>query len=146
MHGSFMSKGRQKRRRRVVEDKIESTEQTRRKLEPDPLALILMGQDVSLEHAADEIKAVYNAVCAGLFTARQRLGSPNGKPDIPDEIAWAHAQTYIPWFNNTERQVASATIELVSYRTPWPRPTLAIKIRQALWNYAGMMRMRGQMP
>ena len=139
-----MPRGKRNRRPRPSEPRERpETPQTRAKLKPHPLDMILMGQDVSLEYAADEIRAVFMCVCQGLFSARQRAGSIEGIDSIPDELAWAHAQTYIPWANATPREILRTCIDVIvdGYKPPYGRAP----IQQALRDYAKRMRERPKM-
>lgn len=124
------------------------TPETRAKLTPDPLLALLEsygGGDAALEMAAEEIRAVYHAVCGMLMAGigeRYRHGrARGGRREMPSFLAWAHAQTYLPWADGTQPATLAAVIDLVVDRRP-VRPDIAPAVVAALRDYAGRMRRR----
>lgn len=112
-----------------------ATQETASKLRPDPLFLILQSYgngDVALERAADEIKAIYLAVCGQLMAG---IGGLGGGSPMPDFIAWAHATTYLPWARATKRQSLEAVIDTVVDRNV-VSPLIAPQVAVALHDYA----------
>ena len=135
---------RQKPRRPREPRERPETPQTRAKLQDDPLQLLLAGRDVSLEHAADEIREVYTAVCRSLFSKGQAFGPRiPGKGELTDEIAWKHATTYIPWTLTRARSTVSACLDMIVDRHG--QPARKQWILDALADYAKRMRERGRM-
>lgn len=139
-----MPRGKRNRVRRGREarnDENAPTAQTRAKLTADPLQAILAGQDVSLEHAADEIYRVYTAVCRAVMGKTQAFGNRiPGLGELTDEIAWAHAQTYLPWVATTKPNLVDLVLSVVVDRQDPPFGKDAI--RRALGDYARRMRER----
>lgn len=156
------SRGRFARRRRGRparrDDNVPATPETLAKLRPDPLLALLEaygGGDRALERAADEIRAIYVAIC-GMLMAVGRTGSGIGPRadggtgrrtarahDIAPFLAWAHGETYLPWAQRTPRRTLEATIDLVIERRVI-HPDLTAPVAQALGDYAGRMRSRGR--
>lgn len=112
-----MAKTKWRRRDRVCcEERIQATPETMAKLQPDPLLALVRGigrGDVVLESAADEIRAVYMAVVRGLMRKGGLREDRGGMPDIPPFLAWAHAETYLPWARAQLRQTMQAVIDVV---------------------------------
>ena len=139
-----MPRGKRKGRRRPHSPETRenlATPQTRAKLTPDPLALILMGQDISLEYAADEIYAVYTAICRSVMAKSPGFGQRiPGKGELTPEIAWAHSQTYMPWVKETGRNLVDIIISVIVDRNKPPFGRAAIQ--RALRDYAQRMRAR----
>ena len=137
---------RARRRKMQTADRTQATPETRAKLSPDPLALILAGHDVSLEYAADEIYRVYVAICRAVMSKSPGFGARiPGKGEMSPELAWAHSKTYLPWVAKTGQEITDATLSLIVDRNGWPRPSVAIRVRAALADYARMMRARPEM-
>lgn len=144
-----------KRRGRAARsyDGIGATPETLAKLRPDPLLALLsaFGQvgdavgNSALEHAADEIRAVYLAVCgmmmAGVGGAHRYGQGPGGRREIPPFLAWAHAETYRPWATAQPRATLEAAVGLVVDRHVI-HPDLAPAVAGALADYAKRMRSR----
>jgi hypothetical protein len=144
-----------KRRGRTARahDCIGATPETLAKLRPDPLLALLSGfgqvgdavGHSALEHAADEIRAVYLAVCGMLMASiggGHRYGQgPGGRREIPAFLAWAHAETYLPWADAHPRATFEAAIGLVVDRHVI-HPDLAAAVAGALADYAKRMRSR----
>lgn len=136
-----------------ADDCIAATPETLAKLRPDPLLALLsafeqVGDAVgnsALERAADEIRAIYLAVCgmlmAGVGGAHRYGQGPGGRREIPAFLAWAHAQTYIPWAQYHPRGTLEAAIGLVVDRHVI-HPDLASAVAGALADYAKRMRSR----
>lgn len=138
-----MARGRHHRRRPSPQDDENApTPQTRAKLTTDPLQSILAGADVSLEHAADEIYSVYTAICRSVMSRTQAFGSRiPGRGELTDEIARAHAQTYLPWVAATGSNLVDLVLSVVVDRNEPPFGRDAIC--RALQDYAQRMRARG---
>lgn len=144
-----------KRRGRAASasDHVAATPETLAKLRPDPLLALLsafahVGDTVgirALERAADEIRAVYLAVCgmmmAGVGGAHHYGQGPGGRREIPAFLAWAHAETYLPWAQGHRRVILDATIGLVVDRHVI-HPDLVNAVAGALADYAKRMRSR----
>lgn len=134
-------------------DCIGATPETLAKLRPDPLLALLsaFGQvgdavgNSALERAADEVRAVYLAVCgmlmAGIGGAHRYGQGPGGRREIPPFLAWAHAETYLPWAHAYPRATFDAVIGLVVDRRVI-HPDLANAVANALADYAKRMRSR----
>lgn len=138
-----------------VHDCIGATPETLAKLRPDPLLALLsafgqagdmVGQS-ALERSADEIRAVYLAVCgmlmAGVGGAHRYGQGPGGRREIPAFLAWVHAQTYLPWAHAHPRATLEAVIGLVVDRHVI-HPDLANGVADALADYAKRMRARAE--
>lgn len=135
-------------------DRISPTPETLAKLRPDPLLALLqsLGEgadqigESALEHAADEIRAVYLAVCgmlmAGVGGGHRYGQGPGGRREIPPFLAWVHAETYRPWANGLRRATLQAVIDLVVDRHVI-HPGLTGAVAGALEDYARRMRARG---
>lgn len=130
------------------------TPETLAKLRQDPLLALFErydreagGEERMLERAADEIRAIYLAVCgmlmAGIGGGHRYGQGPGGRREIPPFLAWAHAETYLPWANALKRGTLEATIDLVVDRAV-VHPDLYIAVAAALADYAGRMRRRAQ--
>lgn len=128
------------------------TPETLAKLRQDPLRALFARYDAGggseegvLERAADEIRAVYLAVCgmlmAGVGGGHRYGQGPGGRREIPPFLAWAHAQTYLPWAKSLKRTTLEAVIDLVVDRAV-VHPDLAIAAAAALSDYAGRLRRR----
>jgi hypothetical protein len=145
-----VKKASRKRRGRPARhhDGIGPTAETLAKLRPDPL-LALLGAygdgDGALERSADEIRAVYLAVCGMLMAGvggRHGYGrARGGRREIPPFLAWAHAETYLPWANGTKRATLEAVIGLVVDRHSI-HPDMALPVIHALMDYAGRIKRR----
>lgn len=135
-------------------DRIGPTPETWAKLRPDPLLSLLrsFGESAdkigerALEHAADEIRAVYLAVCgmlmAGVGGGHRYGQGPGGRREIPPFLAWVHADTYLPWANGLRPATLQAVIDLVVERHAI-HPGLTGAVTAALRKYALRMRTRG---
>jgi hypothetical protein len=128
------------------------TPETLAKLRQDPLLALFArydaetgGEEGMLERAADEIRAVYIAVCGMLMAGTgggHRYGQgPGGRRDIPPFLAWVHAQTYLPWANGLKRTTLEAVIDLVVDRAVI-HPDLVVAAAEALADYGRRMRRR----
>ena len=103
----------------------------------------------SLERAADEIRAVYLAVCgmmmAGVGGGHRYGEGPGARGSatrvIAPFLAWAHATTYCPWANGTPRPTLEAVIDLVVERHVI-HPDRMIDAAIALGDYAKRQRYR----
>lgn len=135
------------------DDDVGPTPETLAKLRQDPLLALFERYDArvgseegTLERAADEIRAVYLAVCgmlmAGIGGGHRYGQGPGGRREIPPFLAWVHAQTYLPWANSLKRTTLEAVIDLVIDRTV-VHPDRAIAAAGALADYAQRMRRRG---
>jgi hypothetical protein len=124
------------------------------KLRQDPLLALFErydreagGEEKMLERAADEIRAIYLAVCgmlmAGVGGGHRYGQGPGGRREIPPFLAWAHAETYLPWANALKRGTLEAAIDLVVDRVVI-HPDLYSAVAAALADYAGRMRRRAQ--
>lgn len=138
-------------------DFIGPTPETLAKLRQDPLLALFERYDsvnsgdgeTVLEHAADEIRAIYLAVYGMLMAGvggRHRYGEGPGARgsttrDIPPFLAWAHAQTYTPWANAIKRTTLEAVIDLVVERN-LIHPDRSIAVADALADYARRRRHR----
>ena len=115
-----------KKRREVrKEERTPATPETLAKLTPDPLRQMveggLIGSDE--ERAASEIRAIYMAVCRGLFSKAGRLGEEFGiqsgrAPDMPTGLAIAHRETYLPWTRSHKPAVIDLVLSLIVERDP----------------------------
>lgn len=142
-----MARGRRKRREPVrVEDRVEATPETTAKLTADPLmAMVEAGQvDSAGERAASEIRAVYLAVCRAVMVRPTNLGGEfcapsRGKPaEIPESLARAHAERYLPWTRDHDPETLDDLLRVVVERepiAPWRRHDIAV----ALDDYARRM-------
>lgn len=119
------------------EEYLGPTPETLAKLVPDPLEILLVDCDVALERAASEIRAIYLAVCAKLMGG---LGGGSGKP-MSDFVAWAHAETYLPWARGLHRLTMEAVIDIVVDRHHI-HPTFHPSVTFALESYARRMKTR----
>jgi len=144
MPAAALPKRKRRARRPVAEERVGATIETAAKLTEDPLfrILALYGRgDAALERAAGEIKAIYGAVCKGLFKRGHALGERlgNAKAEMPDTLAKAHAERYLPWANANHPRVVDATLRVV-----WDRddvPTIYYQpVAAALADYARRMR------
>ena len=135
------------------DDYVGPTPETLAKLRQDPLLALFERYDAGtgseegmLERAADEIRAVYLAVCgmlmAGIGGGHRYGQGPGGRREIPPFLAWAHAQSYLPWANSLRRTTLEAVIDLVVDRT-MVHPDRALAATAALADYAQRMRRRG---
>ncbi len=101
----------------------------------------------ALERSANEIRAVYLAVCgmlmAGIGGAHRYGQGPGGRREIPPFLAWAHAKTYQPWAQAHPRATLEAVIKLVVDRHVI-HPDLANAVAGALADYAKRMRSRAE--
>lgn len=93
------TKAEKTRRRREavrVNDRVGPTPETAAKLKPDPLVMLHeMGHIDSAERdAALEIRRVYMAIVGHLMPKARGVG---GRAEMPSEIAWIHANRYLPW-------------------------------------------------
>lgn len=136
-----MARGR-KRREVRREERVDPTPETLAKLTPDPLMNLkqhgLITSDE--ERAASEIRAVYMAVCGGLFRKQQRLGEAFGlgggkPPEMPCGLARAHHETYLPWTRRHHPGVIDAVLSLVVDRNKLP-PAFDTFVAEALKDYA----------
>lgn len=146
---SLKKRGRPARRA----DHVGPTPETLAKLRQDPLLALLerydsdgtAGDKGALEKAANEIRAVYLAVCgmlmAGIGGGHRYGQGPGGRREIPPFVAWVHAETYLPWANGTKRATLEAVIDLVVDRTVI-HPDLYAAAAAALADYAVRMRKR----
>ena len=144
------------------DDFIGPTPETLAKLRQDPLLALFQrydsgtggtggecGGEGALERAADEIRAIYLAVCGMLMAGvggRHRYGEGPGARgsttrDIPPFLAWAHAQTYTPWADSIKRTTLEAVIDLVVERN-LTHPDRTIAVADALADYARRLRHR----
>lgn len=116
------------------------TDETRSRLKADPLFELLKGQDASLERAADEIRAVYTAIVREVMHKNSSVFALDaGKPNIPDDLAYAHAQRYIPWVNETGPHMVDLVLSIVMDRNDCPSG-LEEPFRRRLHDYALRMR------
>lgn len=129
-------------------DAVGPTPETLAKLRPDPLLALLStyGEgDGALERAADEIRAIYLAVCGMLMAGiggRHGYGrARGGRRDIPPFLAWAHSETYLPWADGARRATLEAVIDLVVDRHH-VHPNAASAAAGALVDYAERMKRR----
>ena len=149
------SKASRKNRGRPVrqDDWVGPTPETLAKLRQDPLLALFErydmaggGEEGMLERAADEVRAIYLAVCgmlmAGVGGGHRYGQGPGGRREIPPFLAWAHAETYLPWANGLKRGTLEAVIDLVVDRTVI-HPDFYVAVAVALADYAGRMRRRG---
>jgi hypothetical protein len=161
MGGSRTSRAKFARRKRGRparrEDYVSATPETLAKLRPDPLLALFEaygGGDRALERAADEIRAVYLAICGMLMAVgrtgsgpaarsggRQGRSSAVAPRQIAPFLAWAHSETYLPWAQETSRRTLEALIDLVIERRVI-HPDLAAPVARALGDYAARMRTR----
>lgn len=125
------------------------TPETLAKLRPDPLLALLQAQgdgDGALERAADEIRAVYLAVCGMMMAGvggRHGYGrTRHGHREMPSYLAWVHRETYLPWANGQARTTLEATIGLIVDRQV-QHPDRHAAIATALNDYAERLRRRG---
>lgn len=154
--GAFVVQKKLKRRRSAAarrDDFVGPTPETLAKLRQDPLLALFERYDSdgggdgekALEHAADEIRAIYLAVYGMLMAGvggRHRYGDgPGGRRDIPPFLAWAHAKTYTPWANGIKRTTLEAVIDLVVERN-LTHPERMIAVAEALGDYARRLRHR----
>ncbi len=119
---------------------VGATLETRAKLKEDPLhRMALAGMiDSAAERAAEEIKCVFLAVCRDVIakTMRPGLVYSRGKFEIPDDLAHAHADRYLPWCRANRPAIVEATIDLVVERRP-PQSGLVLNaVADALADYA----------
>ena len=116
------------------------TPETLAKLAADPLWEMIHPKkgtplvDTAGERAAEEIRAVYMAVVRGLMSRRPSVQRTDGSvpPEMPTELAEAHAQRYLPWVRETNPKVIALVIDLVVDRHPmghWNRRICAGAIR-----------------
>lgn len=127
-------------RRAQREDRISPTPETLAKLRPDPLLALIAAHPKRdyvplLQEAADEICAVYMAVVRAAMRKGGLCEDRGGYPGVPPFLAWAHAQTYLPWARAQRRAVLAAAITLIVEREiiSW---TVAVDVLAALQNYA----------
>lgn len=134
-------------------DHVGPTPETLAKLRQDPLLALFErydggtgSEEGALERAADEMRAVYLAVCgmlmAGIGGGHRYGQGPGGRREIPPFLAWAHGRTYLPWANSLKRTTLEAVIDLVVDRTV-VHPDRALAAVAALADYAQRMRRRG---
>jgi len=138
----MMAKTKKKRGRPSMACAYEGpTPETLVKLQPDPLLALLRvhgGGDIALEHAADEIRAIFLAVCGRLMAGTGGLG---GGGEMPDFLAWAHGSTYLPWARSLKHEAMEAIIDIVVDRRA-VRADLAARAAGALDAYARRMKSR----
>ena len=79
---------------------------------------------------------------AGVGGGHRYGQGPGGRREIPPFLAWAHAETYLPWANGLKRRTLEAVIDLVVDRTV-VHPDFYVAVAVALADYAGRMRRRG---
>ena len=163
MHAGYdvmVRKIQKKRRGRPArrDEYVGPTPETLAKLRQDPLLALFArydsgaggtdgdcGGEGALERAADEIRAIYLAVCgmlmAGVGGGHRYGEGPGGHREIPPFLAWAHATTYRPWANSTQRSTLEAVIDLVVERHV-VHPDRMIAVAAALSDYATRQRHR----
>lgn len=136
------------------DEHVGPTPETLAKLRQDPLLALFARYDAGaggdgegvLERAADEIRAIYLALCgmlmAGVGGGHRYGQGPGGHREIAPFLAWAHAQTYRPWANSTQRSTLEAVIDLVVERNAI-HPDLCAAVVAALADYAVRLRHRG---
>lgn len=91
-----------KRRTRTSPQGIDrGTPETAAKRYPGTMERLIDRKTIGAEEvrAADEIQAVWRAVCAGLFARPMPMGggSRGGKSEMADWLADAHSGRYMPW-------------------------------------------------
>jgi hypothetical protein len=94
--------------------------------------------DSAGERAAEEIKCVFLAICRDVIrkTMRPSIVYARGKFEIPDDLAQAHAERYLPWCRDHRRQIVEATIDLVVERKPPATGLVLEAVADALADYA----------
>jgi hypothetical protein len=131
------------------------TPETQAKLDADPLQHLLLNAwaDKSLfssdretwnraaaERAAGEIQAVYRAIVRGMMlTAMKFSDSRAGKIDMPESLAVAHADRYLPWVRAVGPALVNTVIRVVVDRR-WIARINYGPAGQALLDYAARMR------
>lgn len=128
-------------------DSVGATPETMAKLEEDPLQRMAAAGmiDSAGERAAEEIKYVFLAVCRDVIarTMRPTIAYARGRFEIPDDLATAHAERYLPWCRAQRPRVVEATIDLVVERR-LPRSGLLLDlVADALADYARRMEGKG---
>ena len=118
-----MGKGSRRGHREPVrrEERVDPTPETLAKLESDPLEAMVRVKLVNSAavDAAVEIKEIYMAVCRQAWCKRGALGKEFGSPsgrtvyEMPGDLAYFHAKTYLPWVRDQGHLVVDATLTLV---------------------------------
>ena len=127
------------------EDRVRPTRQTVRRLTDDPLLLLTEGLNDSgrnihphetdlMREAAEEIGLVYMSIVGALMSRHRWYDETPGFEGIPEWIARAHAQRYLPWVRRTGRLTIAALIEIVIDRRPVLKPPRD-ELRAALLDY-----------
>lgn len=127
-----MAKRKGKRRDPVKrDDRVGPTPETAAKLVPDPFnVLVEMGLlDTAQRDAGLEIRAIWYAVTGGLMPKAAERSSARSGDGMSDELAHAHAQTYLPWCTYWGRQVEEV-IDLVVNATLPVAVDLQLKLCQ----------------
>jgi len=106
-------KGKKAKREAVkVSDRVGPTPETLAKLQPDPL--VIMHTEGLIDDAARdgalEIRKVYMAVAGSLLTKARGEG---GRAVMNPEIAWIHANRYLPWTQGWGHNVLSRLLDMV---------------------------------
>lgn len=142
-----------KRRHRVNRaERVEPTPETIRHLQPDPLHGLLhtawahLPADIETlnrqlaERAAEEIRAVYFAVLRPLMPKANRWDAMQlGHAEIPDSLARAHKDRYLPWTRDNAPNTVDATLSIVIDREE-PGVHTHRLVARALLDYARRMR------
>ena len=133
-------KRRRKRREVKKTDRVGPTPETKAKRQDDPIQMLVDKNLLSSagESAAAEIEAVYLAVTKGCMAKITSL-EVTGGGDIPDWIAEAHAERFLPWARRQARATLEATIDLVVYKRPPEDEWLAVAVVVALEQYGQNM-------
>jgi hypothetical protein len=111
------------------EERVEPTPETVERLEGDPLWEMTQWRngyapllDTAGEAAATEILAVYRAVVKSTMRLGQNsygpeFGGPRGGvSEMPDDMAWAYSNRYVPWANSLPHGLLEWIINLLDER------------------------------
>jgi len=133
-----------KRSRRVQKsDRIGPTAETLAHLTTDPLETLIRGGwiDAAGERAVAEIKTVHRAITRDVSVRTNALSertNASGPQEMPDHIAQAYHDTYLPWCALIDEPVIQATFSLVVDRNEIPA-AMSAAVCRAIQIYAKIM-------
>ena len=109
-----------KRRHRVeIKDRSSPTPETVAKLQSDPLEALKLEPD--LEKSADEIKRVCHVVYGKTLMHLSSLERfEKGVTIMPDWIAEAHSERFLPWARSISASGVEATVDICLHRRESP--------------------------
>ena len=137
----FISRKAKRGRRAVVrEERVGPTPETKAKLMPDPLSLMLQYDLIDAEavHGAEEIARVYGAL-VGPLVIKARGESLGGRSEMTPRIAWIYSHRYRQWADKWSGDVHAAVIDMICEGQM--HPAFRERIANALRDYAAVRRL-----